>query len=90
MHPLPLVLASPASTGGPFLYRESAATLEAESGYIMETPEVAEFRRCILDASWHSAEDALLRLGVKEGEGLWVRDVPIPRFWKSTDLISPL
>ncbi|KAI0371689.1 WD40 repeat-like protein [Pilatotrama ljubarskyi] len=52
-------------------YMESAATLEAESGYIMETPEVAEFRRCILDASWNSAELALMRLGVTEGEGLW-------------------
>ncbi|KAI8982846.1 WD40 repeat-like protein [Trametes punicea] len=52
-------------------YMESAATLEAESGYIMETPEVAEFRRCILDASWDSAEAALVRLGVTEGEGLW-------------------
>ena len=39
----------------------------------METPEVAEFRRCILDASWDSAEAALVRLGVTEGEGLWVR-----------------
>lgn len=38
----------------------------------METPEVAEFRRCILDASWTSAETALMRLGVTEGEGLWV------------------
>ena len=54
--------------------RESAATLEAESGYIMETPEVAEFRRCIRDASWDSAESALARLGVTEGEGLWVRN----------------
>ncbi|KAI0780438.1 WD40 repeat-like protein [Trametes elegans] len=52
-------------------YMESAATLEAESGYIMETPEVAEFRRCILDASWDSAETALMHLGVTEGEGLW-------------------
>ncbi|KAI0820195.1 WD40 repeat-like protein [Trametes gibbosa] len=52
-------------------YTESAATLEEESGYIMETPEVAEFRRCILNASWDSAETALMRLGVSEGEGLW-------------------
>ncbi|OBZ75757.1 WD repeat-containing protein 26 [Grifola frondosa] len=50
---------------------ESAATLEAESGYIMETPEVAEFRKCILDAYWDSAEAALMRLGVAEGERLW-------------------
>lgn len=40
----------------------------------METPEVAEFRRCILHASWDSAEAALMRLGVSEGEGLWVSD----------------
>ena len=43
----------------------------------METPEVAEFRRCILDASWDSAEAALMRLGVTEGEGLWVSVVVI-------------
>ncbi|KAH9928530.1 WD40 repeat-like protein [Epithele typhae] len=52
-------------------YMESAATLEAESGYIMETPEVAYFRRCILDGSWEAAETALGRLGVSEGDGLW-------------------
>lgn len=53
---------------------ESAATLEAESGYIMESPEVAEFRRCILDGAWERAESGLMRLGV----------VDDPRFWAST------
>jgi hypothetical protein len=51
---------------------ESAATLEAESGYIMETSNVAEFRRCILEGSWNEAESALERLGVAEDDGLWV------------------
>ncbi|KAI0934659.1 hypothetical protein AcV5_006428 [Taiwanofungus camphoratus] len=37
----------------------------------MESPEVAEFRRCILDASWSSAEAALMRLGVADDERLW-------------------
>ncbi|KAI0053876.1 WD40 repeat-like protein [Auriscalpium vulgare] len=52
-------------------YTESAATLEAESGYVMETPEVAEFRQCILEGEWADAEVALLRLGVSEEDGFW-------------------
>ena len=51
---------------------ESAATLEAESGYTMESFEVAEFRRCILDADWAHADVALMRLGVADDERLWV------------------
>jgi hypothetical protein len=53
-------------------YRESASTLEAESGYMMEASEVSEFRKYILEASWGSAEDALTRLGVTDSDGLWV------------------
>ena len=53
-------------------YRESAATLEAESGYRMEAQEVSEFRQYILEASWSDAEDALMRLGVTDSDGLWV------------------
>ncbi|KAJ7510144.1 WD40 repeat-like protein [Mycena galericulata] len=52
-------------------YIESAATLEAESGYAMETQEVADFRRFILEARWSKAENALQRLGVQDREGLW-------------------
>ena len=55
-----------------FLISESAATLEAESGYAMESPEVSQFRQLILDGMWSKAEVALLRLGVDEEEGLWV------------------
>lgn len=51
---------------------ESAATLEAESGYVMETSRVAEFRRCILEGLWSEAESALEHLGVAEDDGLWV------------------
>ena len=51
---------------------ESAATLEAESGYAMESPEVSQFRQLILDGLWAKAEAALVRLGVDEEEGLWV------------------
>lgn len=47
--------------------------LEAESGYIMESPEVGEFRQCILDASWAKAEAALLRIGVPDAHTLAVR-----------------
>ncbi|GLB34733.1 putative WD40 repeat-like protein [Lyophyllum shimeji] len=52
-------------------YIESAATLEAESGYVMEEPEVYDFRQCILGGSWAKAEAALVRLGVSEDDGLW-------------------
>ena len=69
------------------LYRESATTLEAESGYIMETPEVAEFRRCILNASWDSAEAALMRLGVTEDDGLWVSLVDCPPVTARPDVL---
>jgi hypothetical protein len=55
-----------------YLASESAATLEAESGYVMETSRVAEFRRCILEGLWSEAESALGHLGVAEDEGLWV------------------
>ncbi|KAF9484688.1 WD40 repeat-like protein [Pholiota conissans] len=52
-------------------YVESAATLEAESGYTMESAEVSQFRQYILDGLWSKAEAALVRLGVQEDEGLW-------------------
>jgi hypothetical protein len=39
----------------------------------MESPEVAEFRQCILDASWEQAEAALLRLGVASDQDVLVR-----------------
>jgi hypothetical protein len=55
---------------------ESAATLEAESGYSMEAPEVSEFRQYILDGSWILAEAALMRLGVSDDEGLLVNRSP--------------
>ena len=55
------------------LISESAATLEAESGYSMESPDVSQFRQYILDGLWSKAEMALERLGVQEDEGLWVR-----------------
>ncbi|KAJ7632831.1 WD40 repeat-like protein [Roridomyces roridus] len=52
-------------------YHGSAATLEAESGYAMESQQVADFRRYILEARWSKAENALQRLGVEDREGLW-------------------
>ncbi|KAF9014052.1 WD40 repeat-like protein [Cyathus striatus] len=50
-------------------YIESAATLEAESGYELETQDVSQFREYILNGLWGKAEAALIRLGVDE-EGL--------------------
>ncbi|KAH7926652.1 WD40 repeat-like protein [Leucogyrophana mollusca] len=52
-------------------YIESAATLEAESGYSLESPDVSSFRNYIMDASWASAEALLIQLGVADEESLW-------------------
>ncbi|KAF5315776.1 hypothetical protein D9611_004875 [Ephemerocybe angulata] len=51
-------------------YIESAATLEAESGYTMETLEVTQFRQYILDGVWSKAETALRHLYIEEPESL--------------------
>ena len=56
----------------PLTNRESAATLEAESGYTLELPEVSQFRQYILDGMWAKAEAVLGRLGLHETEGLLV------------------
>ncbi|KAH7910762.1 WD40 repeat-like protein [Hygrophoropsis aurantiaca] len=52
-------------------YIESAATLEAESGYSLESSDVSNFRNYILEASWSSAEALLIQLGVADKESLW-------------------
>ena len=39
----------------------------------MESPEVAEFRRYVMDALWDQAETALIRLGVTDEDSLMVR-----------------
>lgn len=51
---------------------ESAATLEAESGYTMEAPEVSQFRDYVLNGLWTKAEAALKKLGVREPDQLMV------------------
>ena len=56
------------------LYSESALTLEAESGYRMESIEVTRFRACILDGHWTEAEEYLPILGVTDPIALRVRD----------------
>ncbi|KAF5358519.1 hypothetical protein D9756_001366 [Leucocoprinus leucothites] len=52
-------------------YIESAATLEAESGYDMESLQVSQFRRYILDGMWSKAEAILSRLFPDDDEGLY-------------------
>ena len=39
----------------------------------MESPEVAEFRHYVMEASWEQAEAALIRLGVTDEDNLMVR-----------------
>ncbi|KAG2061593.1 WD40 repeat-like protein [Suillus hirtellus] len=51
-------------------YIESAATLEAESGYSLEAPEVSEFRQHILRGAWADAEPLLIELGVTDADAL--------------------
>lgn len=51
-------------------YIESAATLEAESGYSLEAPEVSEFRQHILRGAWAHAEPLLVQLGVTDEDAL--------------------
>lgn len=51
---------------------ESAATLEAESGYSMEEPDVKRFKEYILSGMWSNAQDVLSRLGIVDEDHLWV------------------
>ncbi|KAG2147191.1 WD40 repeat-like protein [Suillus cothurnatus] len=51
-------------------YIESAATLEAESGYSLEAPVVSEFRQHILRGAWTNAEPLLVELGVTDADAL--------------------
>ncbi|KAJ3989155.1 WD40 repeat-like protein [Lentinula detonsa] len=52
-------------------YIESAATLEAESGFSMEEPQVRRFREYILSGMWSKAEDSLSRLGIVNEDNSW-------------------
>ncbi|KAJ8078989.1 hypothetical protein PM082_013273 [Marasmius tenuissimus] len=55
-------------------YMESAATLEAESGYTMESSEARSFRDHVLMGNWGKAEAALSRMGmIDEHEMMNVR-----------------
>ncbi|KZT57026.1 WD40 repeat-like protein [Calocera cornea HHB12733] len=51
-------------------YVEAAATLEAESGYTLESSSVADFRDCILTGQWGRVEASLTSLGVVMEEDL--------------------
>lgn len=51
-------------------YIESAATLEAESGYELETQTASQFRQYILEGMWPEAEEALKHLSVDEEDHL--------------------
>ncbi|GAA5877585.1 hypothetical protein JCM16303_003387 [Sporobolomyces ruberrimus] len=49
-------------------YRDTAATLEAESGFIVEDPSVASFRQSILDGRWSEAETILPSLPLSHSD----------------------
>ena len=67
---------------------ESASTLEAESGYSMETQEVAQFRQHILHGHWAKAEATLTRLGVHDEASLLVKSI-IVQYTRATKLKGP-
>lgn len=54
------------------LSRETAATLEAESGFSYETSHVRVFRRLVLSGDWNAVEKALETLEVRDGDNLRV------------------
>lgn len=56
----------------PLVFRETAATLEAESGFSYETNRVADFRRSVLEGDWINAERSLVTLGVRDTDSLRV------------------
>ncbi|KAL1918269.1 uncharacterized protein VTP21DRAFT_2929 [Calcarisporiella thermophila] len=51
-------------------YNESASVLEQESGYMLESTEVARFRSAVMAGDWSEAEGLLTGLGLNEGEDL--------------------
>ncbi|KAG8743894.1 hypothetical protein FRC10_011184 [Ceratobasidium sp. 414] len=54
-------------------YTETAATLEAESGYKLESSDVAQLRHSIKNGLWDDAATMLIRLGVTAESELRVR-----------------
>ncbi|TFK30111.1 WD repeat-containing protein [Coprinopsis marcescibilis] len=52
-------------------YIESAATLEAESGYELEPSNVTQFRQYILDGLWPQAEATLGHLHIEDEESVF-------------------
>lgn len=59
----------------PYLTSETASTLEAESGYSLETPLVTEFRQAVLNGEWTKVSDMLPGLGVS------ARDLAVSTLW---------
>lgn len=57
----------------PFTQRETASTLEIESGYKLESPDVTQLRYSIENGLWDDAAAFLLRLGVTMESELRVR-----------------
>jgi len=69
----PRVTNGPCVHHHPFLLsRETAATLEAESGFSYETSHVRAFRRLVLSGDWNAVEKSLETLDVRDGDNLRV------------------
>ena len=63
-------------------YRHAADTLEAESGFQLESNLVSSFRHSILEGRWDEAEEALEDLGVRDEDEVKVRMPPTRFMWR--------
>ena len=72
-HALGKVDRSVPDTHHPFTRRETASTLETESGYQLESSDVTQLRYSIQNGIWDDAAALLIRLGVTMENELRVR-----------------
>lgn len=49
-------------------YHRAAAVLEEESEYTLESPEVSEFRKAVLEGQWSKAEELLFGLEINKDD----------------------
>lgn len=52
---------------------QAAQTLEAESGYQLESPAVSRFRECVLSGNWTEVEQLTSQLNLDVNHGIAVR-----------------
>lgn len=65
---------------------QTADVLQAESGYVLESDVVEEFRRAVDHGQWEAVEDALGELGVSEDDATQVCSCAMGRVRASSAL----